>query len=353
MKIRILSFAILLLAGSCSGRQTRTEAPMLVETVRAVEVETTPRREFPFIAKPLRTSTLSFRVSGPVERFDVYAGNRYRAGELIAEIDPRDFRLRYENAEAQYRRARTDYERVAALHEKDNLPASTYEAARSAWITAQTARDAALNELNDTRLRAPFDGYVGEVFIERYQDVKASQPVVTLTDISSLRIEIYVTQEIAMQAGDLKTVDLLFDHAPGQTFRAEVVDCARSTTPNNLSYLLTALLPNPDGALPAGLSGKVFFELPGTGRRHVAIPQKALCHRAETGDYVWTVDSAGRVSQRRVSFGELLPDGRIAVTAGLGNGERIAVSGLRFLEEGMKVDVTEESAIQTIQNPER
>lgn len=314
---------------------------MRVETARAETVEVSSTREFPFISKPLRTSVLSFRVSGPVDRFDVYAGNSYRAGELIAEIDPRDFRLRYANAEAAYRQAHADYERIAALYEKDNLPASSYETARAAWVAAETARDAAANALEDTRLRAPFDGYVGEVFIERYQDVKASQPVVTLTDISSLRIEVYVTQEVAMQADRLDEVEVVFDHLPDRTFRAEVIECSRSTTPNNLSYLLTALLPNPAGELPAGLSGRVRFDLPGAVQQTVAVPQKAVCHRPEMGDYVWTVDPAtGRVACRPITFGPLLGGDRIAVIGGLAAGECVAVSGMRFLEEGMTVEVS-------------
>lgn len=342
MNVRILTLPLLLLTSACTGRQPGSETRMSVETAQSVTVETTSDREFPFIAKPLRTSVLSFRIPGPVDRFEAYAGTRCQAGDLIAGIDPRDFQLRYEQTEAAYRQARADYERVAALYEKDNLPASSYEAALATCVAAETARDAALNALNDTQLRAPFDGYVGEVFIERYQDVKASQPVVTLTDISSLRIEIYVTQEIAMQAGSLDEVTVTFDHCPGERFRARVVECARSTTPNNLSYLLTALLPNPDGALPAGLSGHVRFELPGGVRQRVAIPRKALCHTSGWGDCVWTVDPAtGIVARRRVTVGELLPDDRIAVDAGLAADETLAVSGLRFLDEGQTVALAE------------
>ena len=237
---------------------------------------------------------------------------------------------------------------MAALYEKDNLPASSYEVARATCVAAETARDAALNALNDTRLRAPFDGYVGEVFVERYQDVKASQPVVTLADISSLRIEIYVTQQIAMQAAQLDEVELEFDHAPGERFRARVVECARSTTPNNLSYLLTALLPNPDGTLPAGLSGLVRFELPDAAARTVAIPRKALFHAPGEGDCVWGGEPAsGRVARRKVEAGELLPEERIAVNAGLAAGETVAVSGLRFLEDGQVVECRETDEVRT------
>lgn len=335
MNARIFILPLLWLTASCADSSPKPECtPVCVETARSATAEVTPCREFPFIAKPLRTSILSFRVSGPVDRFEAYAGTRCHAGDLIAGIDPRDFQLRYEQAEAAYRQARADYDRVAALYEKDNLPASSYEVARATCVAAETSRDAALNALNDTRLLAPFDGYVGEVFIERYQDVKASQPVVALTDISSLRIEIYVTQEIAMRARDLDEVAIEFDHFPGENFWARVVECARSTTPNNLSYLLTALLPNSEGTLPAGISGRVRFDLPGESRPAVTIPRKALCHTFGAGDYVWTVDPAsGRVAQRYITIGELLPGDRIAVNAGLAAGETVAVSGLRFLDE--------------------
>jgi len=336
-------------ATSCVDRQPQGEDPFRVKVARATPASDGQRKEFPFIARPFRSSELSFRVSGPIDRFEVYAGNHYKRDNIIAEIDPRDFRLRVENAEAVYRRAEADYKRVEALYEKDNVSASSYEQARAAWVAAKTAYDTALNELGDTQLRAPFDGYVGEVFIEKFQDVRAAQPVVTLVDISKLRIEVYVTQDIAMRAGELKSVSLVFDHKPDEVFRADVVECARSTTSNNLSYLLTALLPNPDGKLPSGISGKVFFELPGRASLAVAVPQSALCHRPSEGDFVWKVDSAtGTVIRQPVTLGELFADGTTAVTSGLSAGETVAVSGLRFLSEGMKIRIDDSPKVQPV-----
>ena len=218
---------VLLIATSCVDRQSQNEDPFRVKVARATSAANGERKEFPFIARPFRTSELSFRVSGPIDRFEVYAGNYYKRDNIIAEIDPRDFHLRVENAEAVYRRAEADYKRIEALYKKDNVSAANYEQARAAWIAAKTAYNTALNELGDTQLRAPFDGYVGEVFIEKFQDVRAAQPVVTLVDISKLRIEVYVTQDIAMRAGELKSVSLAFDHKPNQVFRADVVECAR------------------------------------------------------------------------------------------------------------------------------
>ena len=89
-------------------------------------------------ARPFRTSELSFRVGGPIDRFDVYAGNRYQQGSIIAEIDPRDFRIRKERAEAIYHQAKAEFERIQKLYGKGNVSASTYEKAKADYITAKT-----------------------------------------------------------------------------------------------------------------------------------------------------------------------------------------------------------------------
>ena len=136
---------VLLIATSCVDRQSQNEDPFRVKVARATSAANGERKEFPFIARPFRTSELSFRVSGPIDRFEVYAGNYYKRDNIIAEIDPRDFHLRVENAEAVYRRAEADYKRIEALYKKDNVSAANYEQARAAWIAAKTAYNPALN----------------------------------------------------------------------------------------------------------------------------------------------------------------------------------------------------------------
>ena len=193
--ISILSLGLML--GACGGNSSSQEETIIVKTATASTYSNETVKEFPIITQPFRTTELSFRVSGPIDRLDVYAGNYYRRGDIIAEIDPRDYRIRRERAEAVYRQAKAEYERISALYQKNNLSASTYEKARAEYTSAKAAFDTAANELEDTRLVAPFNGYVGEVYVEKFQDVKASQPVLTFIDIDQLKIEAYVTQDIA------------------------------------------------------------------------------------------------------------------------------------------------------------
>lgn len=345
----LFSLPLLLLTGCKTDKGEKKDTPVMIEIARVSPAETGIRKEFPFIAKPFRTSELSFRVSGPVNRFESYAGNFYKQGSSIAEIDPRDFHLRKEQTEAAFRQAKAEYERIESLYNKNNVSASTYEKTRAAYIAAKTAFDKAVNDLKDTRLIAPFDGYVGEVYIEKFQDVRATQPVVSFVDISKLRIEIYVTQDVAMQADSLHNVSLSFDNRPNQVFNAPVIECARSTTPNNLSYLLTAMLPNPNGKFSAGMSGKVFFDISRMKDTSVQIPQTALCHQPTFGDYVWVINTSNNtVSRRNVTLGALQSRGRYTVTMGLQLDEVIATSSLRFLSEGMSVQIDDRPHVQPV-----
>lgn len=342
-KVRfILLSGLSFLLCACNGKETKNEQDLLVYTAKATTLSQAGNKEFPFIAQPFRTSELSFRVGGPIDHFDVYAGNLYKQGSIIAEIDPRDFRIRKERAEAVYRQAKAEFERIEALYKKENISASTYEKAKAEYISTKMAFETAVNELADTRLIAPFTGYVGEVYIEKFQDVKATQPVLSLIDIHQLKVEIYVTQDVAYAAQKMDSIRLRFDALPGKCFDARIAEVSKGTTRNNLSYLLTAFLPNEDGELLAGMSGKAILDVTQEeGASGVCIPQTALCHRPTEGSYVWIMNSENnQVSQRKVTVSELLPDGYAAISQGLQANETVVVSKLRFLSDGMKVTTT-------------
>lgn len=336
-----LCIFLLCLFSACGGEEKKTNEPVRIKVVEVENTIPTSEREFSFISKPFKETTLSFRVSGPIDRFEVYTGNYYHRGDIIAEIDSRDFRIRKERAEAIYKQSKAEFERIKVLYEKDNLSASAYEKARADYTSAKAAFETATNELNDTRLIAPFDGYVGEVYIEKFQDVKASQPIISFIDIAQLKIESYVTQDIALQARQIKEIGIRFDALPDSVYPAKVIDISKGTTRNNLSFLMTALLPNKKGEWPAGISGKVLLELPSQSSVSIlTVPQTALSHRPTEGDYVWVVDRmAGKVSKRKVILGELLTGGKVEVKDGLQVGETVAVSKLRFLSEDMPVEV--------------
>lgn len=76
-----------LLLFACKGTGPGQSPDLYVNAVKAVSLSGTDTKEFRFIAQPFRTTELSFRVGGAVDRLDVYAGTRYSQGSMIAGIN--------------------------------------------------------------------------------------------------------------------------------------------------------------------------------------------------------------------------------------------------------------------------
>lgn len=178
--------------------QEQTSFPR-VKVVHAEVMEAPSLRCYTFISQPYRLSELSFRVGGLVHAFDVQQGQFFRKGQLIAAIDERDFVIQKQRTEALYRQAEVDYARISSLYAKDNISGMNYEQAKANYERTKADYEAAVNAWEDSRLYAPFDGYVQQAHIERYQDVKPSVPVVTFIDLSRIKVEAYVPEDMALQ----------------------------------------------------------------------------------------------------------------------------------------------------------
>ena len=338
IKTELCGVCLTLLLTACGGPAEENRALPVVSVAQAEAVADGGTRNYTFISEPCRTTELAFRVGGPVQDFSVQSGQFFRKGQLIAAIDPRDFLVRKERAEALCRQAEADYRRTASLYEKNNVSGTAYEKARAGYARARADYDMALNELNDTRLIAPFDGYVQQVYIERHQEVKASQPVLTFIDLSQVKLETYVPEDMAvsLRRGVLDSVfQVRFDRLPGQEFTPVETYLTQTAADNNLSFRLTLLLDNPDNSLLGGMAGSLSISLPLTSASlpSLAIPQAAVCQDDCRGSYVWTVEDDGSVNRCPVTLGRLLKDSRVEVVSGLKLGQQVAVTRQAYLNE--------------------
>ena len=183
-----------------SDYQTRYRAYSLRQTKTTLS--------YTFISRPYRVTELSFRVGGPVKTFDVQNGQFFRKGELIASIDDRDYIIRQKRTATTPAQAESEYRRISALYERDNISAASFEKALADYEKARTDYDDATNALNDTKIYAPFDGYVQQTHIEKYSDVKPSVPVVTFIDLSKVKAEAYITESMASSFQKKEQMDI-------------------------------------------------------------------------------------------------------------------------------------------------
>lgn len=349
MKKFILLTGIVLGLSACSNAEQKQEESKTVKVVEVKEYDSESTRSYTFISQPYRVSELSFRVGGPVNVFDVQNGQFFRKGQLIAAIDDRDFVIREKRAEAVFVQAEADYKRISALYEKDNISAASYEKAKADFEKAEADYNDAKNALNDTRLYAPFDGYIQKTYIDKFSDVKPSMPVVTFIDLSRIKAEAYVTEDMAasMRKKNNPDISISFGALKDRTFKPSETFISQNASDNNISYQITAIIDNKDNSLMGGMTGSlnILYKNPISSssitQKSMVIPQSAVCNNGIHGEYVWKIDEENNVKLTEVKTGKLLGGNRIEIVKGLAKGEKIAITRLHQLSDNEKIIITE------------
>lgn len=188
-----------------------TPAASAARQVRAEERRSEDRVDWPATVTSRLTANLAPKVMARVLEVRATIGGRVKQGEVIAVLDDRDIRARVQQAaaalraaEAQSRQAGEDLRRARVLFAQQagtqqDLDSADARADASAAQAAQ-ARDAlaeAQAMLDETSLRAPFDGVIAARLADPGDMGVPGKPVVILHDPSALRLEAYVSERCA------------------------------------------------------------------------------------------------------------------------------------------------------------
>lgn len=345
------------------------EPPPTRETVRPVQamkvadVQSISGRWLPGTAKATQEVNLSFRVSGPlIELPNDIVGKRYKKGQTIAKIDPRDFKVELQNVQGQLDRAQAsltqaqaDYNRVLNIQKQD--PGATSQAevdkkkegrdrARANITSYRAALTAAKDQLSYTELKAPYEGTVTSKYVENFQTVRVKEPVVRLLDDSSVDMVVNIPENIISVVQYVKDIRVRFDAIAGREFAAKIKEVGAEASQTTRTYPVTLTMKQPeDVKILAGMAGQANakVDLPGEkAKLDIEIPVAAVFSPDATQmTYVWIIDEQAKTVQKReVKVGELTDLG-IQVTEGLKAGEWIATAGVHYLKEGQKIKILE------------
>lgn len=327
--------------------------PVMLEVVRSGQA--TRDRTYPGTVRATREALLSFRVSGPLTAINVQPGGFVEKGQVLMEIDARDYKdnirvleAQLDGAKAALEKARLDYERAKPLLAEQVISQSSFDAATSGYDRSsasvkdiQARLRIARHQLGDTQLRAPFDGIISTKNIENHEMVSAGQTALAILDISSLEIETNVPEsDIAHQPlkqGQEASVE--FASLPGHRFPARLKEWSTAPDPATRTYAVTFAFPAPGEAqiLP-GMTGELLWQKKLGGDSGISVPVAAIVSDANGGSAVWVYDPATSMpSMRSIGTGELMGKDRVTVTVGLNPGERIVTAGAAFVTEGMKL----------------
>lgn len=307
-------------------------------------------------AKDALETILSFRVSGMIVSLPVDVGQKVKAGDLVAEVDPTDFRLEVREAKAslqdilaELRNAQLDYGRKKELVEKDVISQSEYDLAKS-YLDSMKAKTAAQRErvsiaernLSYTSLVVPEAGTISSVPAEVHTNVAIGEPVATLSSRGMLEMDIGVPDRLIAMISLGQEVRIRFDVFRDLVLEGTVKEVGVRSNQTS-TYPVTIIINTTDKRIRSGMVGEVTFAFSQAEQyRLVSIPAAAIFGLPDGGHYVWVVDSdESAVRKRKVKIG-IPGEGGIIVQEGLMPQELVVVRGVHSLQEGQKVRVQEQ-----------
>ena len=339
------------------------QPPTAVRVTQAAQEDLVVRLKALGTVTPLQTVTLRSRVDGELVRLAFQEGQQVKAGDLLAEIDPRSFKVQLAQAQGQQKQnmaeldnAQGQLDRFRELQSKHFVSAQDLsdQQARVRQFQGrrqsdQAAVDEAQLQLQYTRITAPVAGRMGLRNVDVGNLVRSGDEggIATITQLSPISVLFTLPEselpavieamrqdpQLKVEAWDREERKLL------ATGTLASLDNRIDTSTGTLK--LRALFENADESLFPNQFTNIRLQV--SSANSVVIPNAAVQFGSK-GTYVYVIGDDDTSSMRPVVLGAA--DGeRVAVREGLKPGERVVLEGLDRLREGSKVEVvTEEKA---------
>lgn len=345
----------------------RTVATLLAAVLLACGEEAPePEKSFPVTLYPVESADLHERIQATgelraVEHAEIAAevggrlteilvdeGSPVEAGTAVMAIDPerraleRDSaRARVDEAAAQLRDAKRDFERVRDLFQKNvasqeqlDGAETGYKLARSRLLAAEAQLGVQARALRDARVTAPFAGYVGRRVVSRGEYVQPGQVLFELVALDPIEVEFRVPEIDSGRVALSQVVAIELAPFPGESFVGSVTFVSPTIHAASRTLRVKARLENPNGRFRPGLFARV--DLGVAHRAGVSmVPEEAVLQRAD-GAVVFRMLADDRVERRVIETG-VHRDGMLEVTRGLEPGDRIVSRGQAWLTDGQRV----------------
>lgn len=234
-------------------------------------------------AEASRRAKVVARVAGRIVSLPVEESAFVGVGRTLAALDPREYVLAVETAEADLQEARARYREMTLFDERIADPEVRQERdraarARSGLDRAEIALEKARLELANTTVRAPFAGRVADVRVTRGEYVTRGQELMTVVDPNPIRVEVRVPEGEIRHLREGAGAAVRLPAIPGFEHRGRIASINPVVDPESRTGRVTVELANPEGEILPGMYARVNLE----GRAledRVMVPREAIVER--------------------------------------------------------------------------
>jgi len=346
--IALLGLTSLVLSGitACSKKVDPPEQkprPVIAFTVG--EPQASIERSFSGLLEPATGAGIAFEVSGRIIEIIAKRGVSYKKGDVLARLDPVDYKTDLAGAQAELTEAMQSKARTQTLFESDNASKSELEAAVAKERGARTRFESAKKKVDDCTLKMPYDGTVASVPADTQAVVSSGQEVITLQGAGAMEFVIGVPADEVANLKIGMASEIVLGSLPGKALSGSITEIGSEPSDNSTYPVELTLSGDTDPAARAGMDGEAKLTLPNKNGAAILIPIECVAGRGQGTEYVWILEGDGatrKVVKRDTVIGNLAPNGMIEIKSGLQPGELVVSRGVHRIEAGSMVAISEQ-----------
>jgi len=311
--------------------------PVSVITLTLEPVRLEDKINLPGYVDPYEDLRVKAEVGGQVVNIPVKEGQTVKKGQILVELDDRDYRLRLSRIEAAYDLAKLEYDRIVSLDKKGITAANRMDEASARYKDVAVQLDEANLALERTRITAPISGWINNIAAKQGDLIQTGAEIAQILQVSDVKVKVGIPESDVASFFNLESSEVVIEALGKRRVKGKKVFLSRQ--PRNLARLfdLELVVPNPDGQILPGMFARVEL-VKGVYEDALVIPLYAVINQGDQR-FVF-VENKGKAEKRQVEVG-MLVDWQIQVVSGLTAGDRLVIVGHRLLEEGQKVDVVQ------------
>lgn len=290
------------------------------------------------VAKGRQSVTLTAATTQLVERVRFTDGQAVAKGQVLVELKSTEQSAGSAQAQARLVQAQRDYDRWKQLAAQGYASKTALDQREATYLAAKADVDAARARESDRMVRAPFAGVMGLSDIAPGMLINPGVPIVTLDDISAVRVDFEVPDRYLASIREGQPLVAHIDAYPGEKIEGRIQKLDTRIDERTRAFTARAEFPNPGGKLKPGMMMRIGIA---RGQRPVvAAPEAAVSVQGDTA-FVYVVKNDGEhsVAERRPVLTGVRQDGLVEIREGLQAGEQIVADGLNKIQPGQPVRV--------------
>ncbi len=290
------------------------------------------------VAKGRQSVTLTAATTQLVDRVHFADGQSVPRGAILVELRNTEQDASLVQAQAALVEADRAYQRYKTLGQQGWASKAQIDQYEAAYKSAQASVSVAKARQNDRMIRAPFAGVVGLSDVTPGALVNPGAPIVTLDDLSTVRVDFQVPERYLSQIHEGQAITAKVDAFPGETIRGRIAKLDTRIDERTRAITARAEFPNPSHRLKPGMMVRVGVAR--GVRQGLSAPESAVSVQGDSA-FVYVLHAQGQgttVEQRPVITGAR-QDGVVEITDGVKAGDRIVADGLNKLQPGQPVRV--------------